>query len=75
VIDRPTCDWWVSGTRWRPGRRCLRQASFRWGKRFMCANHAASWLRAGYVMDRLPGVRNPYPGNEWLWNQTREAAA
>jgi hypothetical protein len=54
---RPGCDW--NGLTKDP---CRRKASFRWGKRYMCANHAASWLRRGYTMERLPGITNPYPG-------------
>lgn len=67
----PNCDW--DGWTDHP---CHRKASFKWGdgprQRYMCANHAASWLWRGYTMERLPGLVNPYPGNDTLWEQTRE---
>jgi hypothetical protein len=68
VAELPPCDWWDAKQR----ARCHRQASFNWGgKRYMCANHAASWLKRGYTMERLPGIANPYPGS-WLWEQTSD---
>jgi hypothetical protein len=71
-MDRPTCNWWISGDWGHHGRRCDRAASFMWGDRPMCANHAASWLRVGKTMTRLVDV-NPYPGNdEGLWERTAD---
>jgi hypothetical protein len=61
---RPDCDW--DGWTKHP---CHRKASFRWGTRYICANHAAGWLRQGKTMERMPGIQNPYAGS-WLWEQT-----
>jgi hypothetical protein len=69
--ERPDCDWWVPSEGSTPGHRCYRQASFKWGTRFICANHAAGWLRQGKRMTRIHrDLKNPFPGNDWLWRQT-----
>lgn len=67
--ERPKCDWYVP----KDGHVCYHDAHFKWGNRFICASHAAGWLRQGKHMERLPGVtNNPYPGNEFLWGLTKE---